>query len=242
MDITELTPQQQLIIARQPVYPPAMSMAGRNTVSFHCVPVGYTPGYAVCLHKLAAYERDFNQLKCSPACERAIGLEQCEAKNMRTKENDAGKALFFVDRAEVMAEWDKETERLSPKRGTKTVPPMVLPANMKNHVWPVEYEKGTDNPLRYSDGSVGTPLNKGTPKPIAGQKPAPTRRQEKAAEDSRVEVSGMSFADAISKAVKDEIAANDNPAPAPVQTLVAKLPGESMKDYAQRVSALRKSA
>lgn len=104
---------EEAVRARQPDYPPNMSMAGKNSYSHSCKVVGYTPGYCVCLHKIAAYERD-GTVRGSPDCEKAISLKTCPATNLRQLEREAGKALFFIDRDILREEMDKHFNSIHP--------------------------------------------------------------------------------------------------------------------------------
>lgn len=97
---------EEAVRARQPDYPPDMSMAGTNSYSHACRVVGYSPGYCVCLHKIAAYERD-GTVRGSPDCEKAISMKTCPASSLRQQEREAGKALFYVDRQLLREEMDK---------------------------------------------------------------------------------------------------------------------------------------
>lgn len=114
--------------ARQPDYPPDQSMAGSNTCVVACKPAGYTPGYCVCLHKIAAYERD-KAIPSAPICEKEIRDKTCPAMDMQAQEQKAGKALFYVDRQLVREEMDRyyaELEAKNPYRRTATTPKKSL--------------------------------------------------------------------------------------------------------------------
>lgn len=105
----------QAVMARQPQYPPEQSMGGVNAYNFACKPIGYSPGYCVCLHKIAAYERDEGKLPSYPECEKAIRNNDCPALKMRAEERAAGKALYFLDRALLREEMDKHFAVSIPK-------------------------------------------------------------------------------------------------------------------------------
>ena len=119
--------------ARQPDYPPQQSMAGVNAFNFGCKPLGFSPGYCVCLHKIAAYERD-RELKAYPDCDKAIRNQDCPALAMRKEEQVAGKALYFLDRNILREEMDKHFKDtmpvLRPAKATpapKSVPKPATP-------------------------------------------------------------------------------------------------------------------
>lgn len=101
------------VLARQPDYPPEQSMGGINAYNFSCKPVGYSPGYCVCLHKIAAFERD-SKLAAYPECEKNIRNKDCPALRMRAEERAAGKALYFIDRQLLREEMDKHFKEITP--------------------------------------------------------------------------------------------------------------------------------
>ena len=129
--------------ARQPDYPPEQSMGGINSYNFGCKPMGFSPGYCVCLHKIAAYERD-GELKAYPDCDRAIRNKDCPALGMRQEERVAGKALYFIDRALLREEMDKHFKdqvpafKVTAKRTTST------PAPIKTTAPAIEPSGGSD--------------------------------------------------------------------------------------------------
>ena len=127
----------EAVRSAQPDYPPEQSMAGINSFNFGCKPVGYSPGYCVCLHKLAAYERD-QGLKSYPECEKAIRNKECPALAMRKEEREAGKALYFIDRNLLREEMNRRfadanaafrpTKTPVPAPKTTTAAPATKPA------------------------------------------------------------------------------------------------------------------
>lgn len=98
---------QEAVKARQPVYPPEQSMGGINSYNFSCKPIGYSPGYCVCLHKIAAYERD-GDLPSYPECGKAIRNADCPALKLRAEEREAGHAIYFIDRNLLREEMEKQ--------------------------------------------------------------------------------------------------------------------------------------
>lgn len=109
--------------ARQPDYPPEQSMGGINSYNFGCKPLGFSPGYCVCLNKIMAYERDGNKLTTYPECEKAIRNKDCPALAMRQEERVAGKALYFIDRNILREEMDKHFRETMPAlRPAKATP------------------------------------------------------------------------------------------------------------------------
>jgi hypothetical protein len=125
---------------RQPEYPPQQSAAGTNTYTVQCAVVGWRPGYAVCAHKIMAYERD-RGLKSYPDCERGIRNKECPAIAMRAEEAAAGKALYYVDRVLLREEMDKHLDemqaRMSPSR-PRTKPVSAFSAAAASRSKPIE--------------------------------------------------------------------------------------------------------
>ena len=116
--------------ARQPDYPPAQSMGGINAYNFGCKPLGFSPGYCVCLNKIMAYERD-GDLKTYPDCEKAIRNNDCPALAMRKEEQVAGKALYFLDRNILREEMDKHFKNTMPELRPAKAAPAVKAATAK---------------------------------------------------------------------------------------------------------------
>lgn len=80
------------------IYPPSASAGKNNAYYFHCDSVGHHPAYASCLHKIE--QRKAGRLETIFAvCSAEIGQRRCPAIDMRKQEQEAGKAIFFVDRA-----------------------------------------------------------------------------------------------------------------------------------------------
>jgi len=129
------------VLARQPEYPPEQSMGGINTHTVACRVAGYSPGYCVCLHKIAAYERD-SEIKSAPQCEQAIRNKECPALVMRAEERAAGKALYFVDRALLREEMDKffatQNTQFRVTRPTPAKPATVSTGEIKKNNQPVK--------------------------------------------------------------------------------------------------------
>jgi hypothetical protein len=111
----------EAVKARQPTYPPEQSMGGVNSYNFACKPVGYSPGYCVCLHKIAAFERD-GDLTSYPECGKAIRNKDCPALKLRAEEREAGRALYFIDRAILREEMDKHFAATTPSFRTTSKP------------------------------------------------------------------------------------------------------------------------
>ena len=89
-------------MAEQPVYPPSQSYSGNNAYyEGACIPAGYIPSYATCLHKIRALERDGSL--AFTACENAIRSGECMAVAMRRREEEAGRALYYWDRQRMLA-------------------------------------------------------------------------------------------------------------------------------------------
>lgn len=117
----------EAVKARQPVYPPEQSMGGINSYNFSCKPIGYSPGYCVCLHKIAAYERD-GELNSYPECGKAIRNQDCPALKLRAEERAAGHAIYFIDRNLLREEMDKHFAATTPSfRPTKAEASKAVP-------------------------------------------------------------------------------------------------------------------
>lgn len=116
---------------RQPTYPPEHSAGGINTFTVkNCKVVGHTPGYCVCLNKIKAFERD-RALTSYPECERAISGKSCPALDMRREEQEAGKALYFIDRALLREEMDKAFAGVSARFAPTKTAPTLKPEPIK---------------------------------------------------------------------------------------------------------------
>lgn len=113
-----LTPEE-VARSQQPDYPPEKSMGGTNAYSVHCEIVGWRPGYCICLHKIAAVERD-GSVPGFESCEKAILNKTCPSLAMREEERKAGKALHYVDRdllqAEMQRRYKVQLSALQPAR------------------------------------------------------------------------------------------------------------------------------
>lgn len=126
---------REAVKARQPAYPPEQSMSGINSYNFGCRVAGYSPGYCVCLNKIAAYERD-GDLTSYPDCGKGIRNGDCPALAMRTEERTAGQAIYFIDRALLREEMNKQFAENAPsfrttKSITTTKPTRAAPTTLK---------------------------------------------------------------------------------------------------------------
>lgn len=167
---------------RQPEYPPQQSAAGTNTCTVQCSVVGWRPGYAVCVNKIMAYERD-RGLKSYPDCERGIRNKECPALEMRAEEHCAGKALYYVDRALLREEMDKRLDELqasmSPSRPrTKPVSAFAAAATSKPAAPPkfVEPKKSSAIPDTVEDGyaaAINAAIQQASTAPAESPKPEP---------------------------------------------------------------------
>ena len=101
-------------MAEQPTYPPEQSCSGSNAYTFHCPSLGFRPGYAVCLHKIKAYERD-GSLISNTDCESAIAGRSCSALHMRQEEQEAGKAIYFWEYDRMRGEMRKRGDEFMPE-------------------------------------------------------------------------------------------------------------------------------
>lgn len=73
-----------------------------------CTHAQHRPPYAACLCRIA--ERKHGRLEERPECSAAIGRKDCPAQAMRSKELEAGKALFFVSRSELNEQMRQQAE------------------------------------------------------------------------------------------------------------------------------------
>jgi len=117
----------EAVLARQPIYPAAQSMSGTNTYTVGCKEAGFRAGYAVCLNKIAAFERD-RSLSAYTVCETAIKGKSCPAMPMREQEQLAGKAMYYVDRRLMLEELDKQAQAQREAYAAQR-PPVKKPAH-----------------------------------------------------------------------------------------------------------------
>lgn len=82
------------------ILPPEASMAGKNTVYCGCTHLNKRSNYGVCLFTLKAFEE--GKLQQDSDCFQTIKCGSCEAKKFRQQERDAGRALFFKPRVQVV--------------------------------------------------------------------------------------------------------------------------------------------
>lgn len=83
-------------------HPIEASESGQNAhYCDHCNHAGHKPSYAACLHKIKLRKSGRLNTIWSD-CSAAIGRKDCQALAMRKQEIDAGKALFFIDRAKLL--------------------------------------------------------------------------------------------------------------------------------------------
>lgn len=139
--------------ARQPDYPPEQSMGGINAFNFGCRPLGFSPGYCVCLNKIMAYERD-GKLSAYPDCEKAIRNKDCPALGMRQEERVAGKALYFLDRNLLREEMDKHFKETMP-----ALRPAKAPALTKSAPKPAPAPATPVTPLAGAEDGYAAAIN-----------------------------------------------------------------------------------
>jgi hypothetical protein len=105
------------------VYPVEASATGNNAYYHHCDQVGHTAPYASCLKHVA--DRKNGKLdSIFSDCSAAIGRKDCPAIKMCQQEKDAGKALFFVNRAKQREFYRGEGESLEIVKQPKYEPPV----------------------------------------------------------------------------------------------------------------------
>lgn len=79
--------------------PKRASFSGRNAFYHHCDVYQGHANYAVCLHTIAAVAN--KRVTLASSCQEAIEKRTCPAIAMRSKENEANRALFFIDRVKM---------------------------------------------------------------------------------------------------------------------------------------------
>lgn len=208
------------------IYPPSKSMAGTNAYYMdYCTTGEQRPGYAVCLHKIKAFEegRMRDQLG---ACAGAIQWKTCPAMGLRDKEALEGRALFYLDR-EKLREWHTAQMKMPVTSGfLDELKAAGKPARDAREAARVTAREAAGKNPPWST----TPLTKPAPKPapIIG--------------------STDGYAAAINAALKETAALAPAPAPkavapqpaAPVKPVSLKpAPGETMLEFAKRMRAER---
>ena len=163
------------VLARQPEYPPEQSMGGINTYTVSCRVVGYTPGYCVCLHKIAAFERD-GELKSYAECDKGIRSGDCPALGLRAEERKAGKALYFVDRNLLREEMDKyfadQNASFRPARATPVKPSIPLDSGIvKKNTQPAKPAPSATVKSSIEDDGYAAAINAAIRETQAAQKP-----------------------------------------------------------------------
>jgi hypothetical protein len=84
--------------------PKRASFSGNNAFYHHCDIYQGQANYAVCLHTIAAVAG--KRVTLASNCQEAIEKRTCPAIQMRAKENEVGRALFFIDRVKMEQERD----------------------------------------------------------------------------------------------------------------------------------------
>ena len=82
-----------------------MSMGGKNAYYHHCNHYQGRTNYAACLHTINAVQGGRTSLRNS--CVNAIQCAGCPAMKMRERERQEGRALFFIDRLEIIRKLDE---------------------------------------------------------------------------------------------------------------------------------------
>lgn len=88
-----------------------LSMGGINAFYFHCDTYQGRSNYAVCQHTIDAVLEERVQLRSG--CVDMIRNGTCPALAMRKREEEAGKALFFIDRREQLARFAEASAKSS---------------------------------------------------------------------------------------------------------------------------------
>lgn len=90
---------QTTAVIEAPAHMPAVSADGkRNAYYLDCKPLEQKRAYAACLH-VVSLQRAGELPSLYSACETAIRQGQCRAIGMREQEELQGKAIYFVERA-----------------------------------------------------------------------------------------------------------------------------------------------
>jgi hypothetical protein len=123
------------------------SMSGSNGFYIACDPTGRRQSYAVCLHTNAAKPAHRG------ACGKHIECGNCPAQGLRMRETEAGRALFYQDRAAQLKTLQRESathssgygygrSRTSMPLNTRRSEPNSTPAPQRKHE-----EKGINTDL-----------------------------------------------------------------------------------------------
>lgn len=92
-----------------PTFGPERSATGDNAHYLPaCQHTQHRPAYCACLHKIE--QRKKGRLESYPECSAAIGRKDCPALAMKKEEELAGKAIYFVSRAQLQAEMQAAAE------------------------------------------------------------------------------------------------------------------------------------
>lgn len=102
------------------IRPATFSASGKNAYYMDgCKVVGGRPAYAACISKIEA--RKSGKLGASWSdCSTAIGHKDCPAQEMRQRELLEGKAIYFIDRDELLAQIE-EREAVEMERVGKLI-------------------------------------------------------------------------------------------------------------------------
>lgn len=85
---------------------PINASAGKDNAFYHyCNVVEHNTPYASCLNKLRL-QKDGALPSLYSTCGAGIEAGKCSAEGMREQELGAGVSMFYIDRAELRAEWD----------------------------------------------------------------------------------------------------------------------------------------
>lgn len=85
------------------IYPPEKSMGGTNMKVIRCEYLEAASNYAVCLHRINAREKgSAPESVIGERCVRAIDNKSCPALAMKKEEAEAGRALYYVNRAKYL--------------------------------------------------------------------------------------------------------------------------------------------
>lgn len=123
-EVTERKPTQECLDKEIPI---KLSMAGYNAYYHHCELYHGRSSYAVCQHTIDAVLEQRVTLRSE--CQNAIESGLCPAMKMRKEEAAAGRALFFTDRRERMAELNARLKE--PSTVIRYGKPKVAPEALK---------------------------------------------------------------------------------------------------------------
>ncbi len=115
----------KMIVTGDVVYPPEMSESGSNAYYvFACSCVSYSTPYAACLNRIKKHSEG-TLSDIYEQCGVAIEQKSCEAKRMQNQEKISGRAMFYIDRADIRKQADEMAE-IAESRMSKKYPDLSV--------------------------------------------------------------------------------------------------------------------